>query len=124
MIRRPPRSTRTDTLFPYTTLFRSYGHSVTIDGSLDDWFATDRIDDNSAPGYQVYATLDNDAFVFALTAPVALGADTTVWLNPDGTTSTGYPILGFAGGAESNGNFAHIGRPSCGERECQNVSIT
>src|SRR3546814_2265012 len=26
MIRRPPRSTRTDTLFPYTTLFRSNGH--------------------------------------------------------------------------------------------------
>src|SRR3546814_10107819 len=26
MIRRPPRSTRTDTLFPYTTLFRSYQH--------------------------------------------------------------------------------------------------
>src|SRR3546814_16178484 len=27
MIRRPPRSTRTDTLFPYTTLFRSASHS-------------------------------------------------------------------------------------------------
>src|SRR3546814_4309325 len=27
MIRRPPRSTRTDTLFPYTTLFRSGGRS-------------------------------------------------------------------------------------------------
>src|SRR3546814_12199036 len=26
MIRRPPRSTRTDTLFPYTTLFRSGEH--------------------------------------------------------------------------------------------------
>src|SRR3546814_4118340 len=26
MIRRPPRSTRTDTLFPYTTLFRSLVH--------------------------------------------------------------------------------------------------
>src|SRR3546814_2279465 len=26
MIRRPPRSTRTDTLFPYTTLFRSLHH--------------------------------------------------------------------------------------------------
>src|SRR3546814_10074074 len=25
MTRRPPRSTRTDTLFPYTTLFRSHG---------------------------------------------------------------------------------------------------
>src|SRR3546814_1477155 len=27
MLRRPPRSTRTDTLFPYTTLFRSRGGS-------------------------------------------------------------------------------------------------
>src|SRR3546814_18344363 len=28
MIRRPPRSTRTDTLFPYTTLFRSAASEV------------------------------------------------------------------------------------------------
>src|SRR3546814_18055896 len=28
MIRRPPRSTRTDTLFPYTTLFRSHDRAV------------------------------------------------------------------------------------------------
>src|SRR3546814_12048338 len=28
MIRRPPRSTRTDTLFPYTTLFRSGGGDI------------------------------------------------------------------------------------------------
>src|SRR3546814_15646996 len=28
MIRRPPRSTRTDTLFPYTTLFRSGGRTI------------------------------------------------------------------------------------------------
>src|SRR3546814_1825427 len=28
MIRRPPRSTRTDTLFPYTTLFRSFADEV------------------------------------------------------------------------------------------------
>src|SRR3546814_6920727 len=28
MIRRPPRSTRTDTLFPYTTLFRSHGAGI------------------------------------------------------------------------------------------------
>src|SRR3546814_16295179 len=28
MIRRPPRSTRTDTLFPYTTLFRSQPSQV------------------------------------------------------------------------------------------------
>src|SRR3546814_1835723 len=37
MIRRPPRSTRTDTLFPYTTLFRSESVSVAqghIDGPV------------------------------------------------------------------------------------------
>src|SRR3546814_3074326 len=33
MIRRPPRSTRTDTLFPYTTLFRSRHHAA---GDLGD----------------------------------------------------------------------------------------
>src|SRR3546814_5738603 len=35
MIRRPPRSTRTDTLFPYTTLFRSHaftGHTGKVAG--------------------------------------------------------------------------------------------
>src|SRR3546814_15880976 len=35
MIRRPPISTRTDTLFPYTTVFRSAG-GTNIDGP---WFA-------------------------------------------------------------------------------------
>src|SRR3546814_8295530 len=30
MIRRPPRSTRTDTLFPYTTLFRSIGQGCAL----------------------------------------------------------------------------------------------
>src|SRR3546814_13707304 len=35
MIRRPPRSTRTDTLFPYTTLFRS-PRTATIIGQQDE----------------------------------------------------------------------------------------
>src|SRR3546814_6484792 len=53
MIRRPPRSTRTDTLFPYTTLFRSRPFPrvcastpsstpltlVYNYGTLDAWFA-------------------------------------------------------------------------------------
>src|SRR3546814_1203017 len=34
MIRRPPRSTRTDTLFPYTTLFRSSDERVHECGAL------------------------------------------------------------------------------------------
>src|SRR3546814_17072134 len=37
MIRRPPRSTRTDTLFPYTTLFRSHRnrHRIAAAGEAD-----------------------------------------------------------------------------------------
>src|SRR3546814_6477313 len=34
MIRRPPRSTRTDTLFPYTTLFRSFIFGAGVDVGL------------------------------------------------------------------------------------------
>src|SRR3546814_13496463 len=51
MIRRPPRSTRTDTLFPYTTLFRSgprplrarqrRGHGAGAVGAGGDWRAPD-----------------------------------------------------------------------------------
>src|SRR3546814_4379396 len=43
MIRRPPRSTRTDTLFPYTTLFRS-GRAMLETGTI---FVLDR---DSTPG--------------------------------------------------------------------------
>src|SRR3546814_15707831 len=41
MIRRPPRSTRTDTLFPYTTLFRSL-HLVLVAGTLRPILETDK----------------------------------------------------------------------------------
>src|SRR3546814_12423482 len=34
MIRRPPRSTRTDTLFPYTTLFRSKAEGTKMNVQL------------------------------------------------------------------------------------------
>src|SRR3546814_3093323 len=58
MIRRPPRSTRTDTLFPYTTLFRSLPRKagnvifeqrpwfelLRTQGVLDAWLASD-VDD-------------------------------------------------------------------------------
>src|SRR3546814_17084711 len=40
MIRRPPRSTRTDTLFPYTTLFRSPPYSIFARGVEADVLPT------------------------------------------------------------------------------------
>src|SRR3546814_10740387 len=42
MIRRPPRSTRTDTLFPYTTLFRSDALHVAIDEAVQHHVAHDQ----------------------------------------------------------------------------------
>src|SRR3546814_5316327 len=50
MIRRPPRSTRTDTLFPYTTLFRS---PVGRDEHPRHW-ARRRVDLNDA-AHSIYA---------------------------------------------------------------------
>src|SRR3546814_16772975 len=51
MIRRPPRSTRTDTLFPYTTLFRSGGRRHLRPGQ---WLGTHRVaprrDHQAIPG--------------------------------------------------------------------------
>src|SRR3546814_4160503 len=50
MSRRPPRSTRTDTLFPYTTLVRSAAAGA-ADGDVllkmddDDWYAPDVVAD-------------------------------------------------------------------------------
>src|SRR3546814_11349156 len=55
MIRRPPRSTRTDTLLPYTTLFRSQGPRRRFLESLEQrvgaigFQIVDRIDDDHPP---------------------------------------------------------------------------
>src|SRR3546814_1166613 len=58
MIRRPPRSTRTDTLFPYTTLFRSAlaGYEqdensealATVDGLVDELTAGRRSEEHTS----------------------------------------------------------------------------
>ena len=86
--------------------------SVTLDGSLADWSATEQIDTSSSvSGYDIYGKFSGDSYVFALKAPVAIGAMTTAWLNTDQNASTGYKIWGFAGGAEYNVNFDASGTP-------------
>src|SRR3546814_20177429 len=70
MIRRPPRSTRTDTLFPYTTLFRSQSMG-----------AFERGDDAFGPAAElegVERLLVGDGDIFdaaALVEPAMFGAD-------------------------------------------------
>src|SRR3546814_10269190 len=56
MIRRPPRSTRTDTLFPYTTLFRSLlverAGGAQVDDVATDAFARQLVGDRLAEAEQ------------------------------------------------------------------------
>src|SRR3546814_11248889 len=65
-IRRPPRSTRTDTLFPYTTLFRSPEIEIEI-------FADDAFSDLNAGGFdagiRMGESLDADVIAVRLTGP-------------------------------------------------------
>ncbi len=77
---------------------------LTIDGKLDDWTAADRIDRGLPAGYAIYARSNGTDMAFALKAPVAIGANTTAWLNTDRDAKTGYQVFGFAGGAEYNVN--------------------
>src|SRR3546814_11383544 len=44
MIRRPPRSTRTETLFPYTTLFRSQGFYLRVFSRREIKMKCDQLD--------------------------------------------------------------------------------
>src|SRR3546814_14038297 len=76
MIRRPPRSTRTDTLFPYTTLFRS---SIVHDETR-----------NVTEGGRTATTL-----VFS-DLPRDASAELTVTLTGTGTVSVGTLIIGRA----------------------------
>src|SRR3546814_14589716 len=52
MIRRPPRSTLTDTLFPYTTLFRSADENLAVADAAGLCGGGDRLDD--AFGHRIF----------------------------------------------------------------------
>src|SRR3546814_4526515 len=86
MIRRPPRSTRTDTLFPYTTLFRSTG-IINEDVRLEDgfrrkYYATEF-------GYLYY----EDGKIYDYTSnSVSLVSTTPTWERSNGAI---YEIDGF-----------------------------
>src|SRR3546814_4332392 len=63
MIRRPPRSTRTDTLFPYTTLFRSA--STTSSSSSEN---------PQVPARSALRRQESDIRIIALASGLAVGA--------------------------------------------------
>ena len=56
-------------------------------------------------GYALYGAVDGNAFIFALQGAAAISFSTTVWLNTDQNTATGYQIFGLNTGADFNITF-------------------
>src|SRR3546814_17766783 len=109
MIRRPPRSTRTDTLFPYTTLFRSTPRDrltfKLIDNELDaDLSLRLSLDQYRENPYQRGCDASGDH-----------GCATTSLLNNGYNADSGRSTLTPT---------QEIGRASCRERVCQYVKIS
>src|SRR3546814_9568360 len=69
MIPRPPRSTRTDTLFPYTTLFRSIDAAIALARSIDPALYAARLDQDKIFPIAAKALTDNGR---AITVPEQL----------------------------------------------------
>src|SRR3546814_14659155 len=115
MIRRPPRSTRTDTLFPYTTLFRSTGR-----------------EDHPGPRLHLYGrgaergrSLAREPSRASL-CQCSPAADFHAQSCPPDS-----PVSGVGGGGTGRAfrsaplaQCKEIGRASCRERVCQYVSIS
>src|SRR3546814_11449076 len=106
MIRRPPRSTRTDTLFPYTTLFRS---------GLDKLELLDIDHNNTGPW--IRNTLKADK---AEDRDQALSAIYRVMRPGEPPTRETAEAL-FGGLFFDAERYDQIGRASCRERVCQYV---
>src|SRR3546814_8717437 len=67
MIRRPPRSTRTDTLFPYTTLFRSHDLDA-----VAPFVAALVVFDGLVPGFPARDAGSNPLFLQGVAEPVGI----------------------------------------------------
>src|SRR3546814_19008442 len=86
MIRRPPRSTRTDTLFPYTTLFRS--EQAAFNGRRDPSGDRNRLFTNARHSQNTYASTSPPTFWSRASASDSthLGVETMVKPRPLTTT--------------------------------------
>lgn len=88
---------------------------IAIDGNLNDWSDLDRLDlppGAVSEGYQVYGRFENDQFLLAFRADAGdIGTGSTIWLNTDQDTNTGYLIFGAASGMEFNVNIHTDNQP-------------
>src|SRR3546814_11391832 len=112
MIRRPPRSTRTDTLFPYTTLFRS-----TVAAEADRVLAVGRAEAGAVVVHVAAAARQCQRLGADVDADLGGAADRVTLAGAGGCRLC-------LGGGQCHGEQGQcgkdeIGRASCRERVCQ-----
>src|SRR3546814_10012771 len=77
MMRRPPRSTRTDKLFPYTTLFRSRGGSSSqVQHMVDLSRARDRLDRGGGTGQAYSCFKSQSSYPYGTAKPCSAAVST------------------------------------------------
>src|SRR3546814_12570253 len=114
MRRRPPLSTRTDTLFPYTTLFRS-GLLMSEDDISMAPTPFEEGEDGRAPSRWRRLAIWAAAVLGAL---AVLVAGLSAYLNSDPGKRM---LVRQIGKIETASGLSEIGRASCRERVCQYV---
>src|SRR3546814_13545683 len=120
MIRRPPGSTRTDTLFPYTTLFRSI-----VSREVDDsWIINNQAYDNALSGIVIDRNSVNN--VVAHNRVYRNHADgITIYESPKTLIWQNLVSANLRHGIRvrnsTNMRLYEIGRASCRVRVCQYV---
>src|SRR3546814_15292018 len=112
MIRRPPRSTRTDTLFPYTTLFRSLRRRISAAAGKPQMARSGRKIDHY-PGFGLLEHIDRQACAQELTGDVDVQRTVPVSL------AERFNIARGPGDACVVDQYIEIGRASGWERVCQ-----
>src|SRR3546814_18570416 len=123
MIRQPPRSTRTDTLFPYTTLFRSLRRGLDRKGVGDREVLGARGGERGRiPGRCVQLPCRTGDLATGVSATIVLSVlvDRVVRVGGDGPARK----LSPAGCTPQRGaSPLEIGRASCRARVCQEVEV-
>ena len=88
---------------------------IVIDGNTSDWEPEDRLElppRTPVDGYELSGRYEGNAYKILLKRlNGTISTSTTLWLNTDQNSDTGYKIWGYAGGAEYNVNIATDGQP-------------
>src|SRR3546814_14817567 len=124
MIRRPPRSTRTDTLFPYTTLFRSPVSAGGVAGHLHHTasdFAATLLCGGVTPGSPWRLDGEEVLLSIRLTPRSAQAGIGGIWRD---AKAASWICASVRAVPEKGRVNAEIGSTCCRERVCQYVSIS